>query len=267
MNSRTSQVAGRPSGSLPTGRDAMMKTQPISAKSVQRKARLAGLLYVFVIVGGAFAEIFVRGRLVVHGDPAATARNILAHQLLYRMGFAVEVLYCACVVPLALIFYDLFKVVNKSIALLDVFFSLTGNTIESVSLLAHLAPILLLGGASYLRGFTPEQLQSAAYTSLQLFESGFAICLIFFGFDLLAVAYLILKSTFFPKVIGVLLAIEGVLYLVNSFADFLAPGFATRVLPLLKISAIAEVAFALWLLIRGVNVQRWMEQAGVAEEI
>jgi Domain of unknown function (DUF4386) len=240
-------------------------TQRIAEASPRLKARIAGGLYLIVIVGGIFAEIFVRGRLVVDGDAAATAHNIMAHELLYRMGFAVEVFYCVCVVPLALIFYDLFKVVSKRIALLDLLFGLTGNVVESISLIAFFAPLVLLGGGHYLSAFTTEQLQAAAYVSLKLFEYGFAICLVFFGFDCLMMAYLIIRSIFFPRIIGVLLAIEGLCYLINSFANFLAPAFAARFFPVLAASAIAEISLCLWLLVMGVNVQRWKEQAAAAE--
>jgi hypothetical protein len=114
----------------------------------QLYARIAGGLYLIVIVGGIFAELFVRGRLVVHGDAAATAHNIQTHELLYRLGFVVEVFYCACNIPLALIFYKLFMV-NKNVALMMLFFDLVSNTIESVSLLAHFAPLVLfLGGTT-----------------------------------------------------------------------------------------------------------------------
>jgi hypothetical protein len=173
----------------------------------QLYARIAGGLYLIVIVGGIFAEIFVRGRLVVHGDAAATAQNIQAHELLYRSGFVVEVFYCACNIPLAVIFYKLFKVVNKNVALMMLFFDLVSNTIESVSILAHFAPLVLFRGGHYLNAFTTEQLQAAAYFSIQLFEHGFAICLVFFGFDCFTMAYLIVNSKFFPRPIGVLLGI------------------------------------------------------------
>jgi hypothetical protein len=237
----------------------------IREASPRLQARVAGFLYLIVIVGGIFAEIFVRGRLVVHGDAAATAHNILAHELLYRLGFAVEVFYCAaCNVPLTLIFYNLFKVVNKNVALLMVFFDLVVTAIESISMLAHFAPLVFLGGGHYLSVFTVEQLQAAAYMSLQLFEHGFAISLVFFGFDLLLLAYLILRSTFFPRLIGVLLAIEGLGYLINSFAAFLAPGLQARIFPYFMATGIGEVALCLWLLVMGVNVQRWKEQASVA---
>ena len=232
--------------------------------SPRRKARIAGGLYLVVIVGGFFAEVLVRGKLVVHGDPAATAHNIMAHQLLYRWGFVVELFYLVCNVPLALLLYDLFKVVNRTVALLDLGFGLLSTAIEAISLLGHYAPLLLLNGGHHLSAFTAEQLQAASYLSIQLFEHGFAICLVFFGFDCLTMAYLIVRSTFFPRIIGVLLAIEGLFYLMNSFANFLAPTIADRVFPFLAASAIAEILMCLWLLMMGVNEQRWKEQAHAA---
>ena len=163
-------------------------TDRIAQAQPRLYARAAGALYLIVIVGGTFAEMYVRGRLVVHGDAAATAHNIQAHELLYRLGFVVELFYCVCNVPLILSLYKLFKVVNKNVALMMVFFGFVTNAIESVSLLAHFAPLLLLGSGHYLSAFTAEQLQAAAYLSVQMFEHGFAICLVFFGFDCLTMA-------------------------------------------------------------------------------
>jgi hypothetical protein len=122
-----------------------MMTDRIAQARPRLYARIAGALYLIVIVGGVFAQVLVRGRLVVHGDAAVTAHNIQAHELLYRLGFAVEVLYCLCNVPLMLLLYKLFKVVDKNVAWMMVFFGLLTNAIESVSLLAHFAPLLLLG--------------------------------------------------------------------------------------------------------------------------
>lgn len=240
-------------------------TKRITEMSPRLLARIAGLLYLIVILGGIFAEIFVRGRLVVHGDAAATAHNILAHETLFRSGFAVELFYCAaCNIPIIVIFYNLFKVVNRNITLLMVFFDLVTTAIESVSLLAHYAPLILLGGGHHLGAFTAEQLQAWAYVCLELFEYGFAISLVFFGFDCLAMGYLIFRSTFLPRFIGVLLAIEGLGYLVNSFALFLAPALQSRIFPYFMATGIAEVALCLWLLVMGVNVQQWKEQASAA---
>jgi hypothetical protein len=227
-------------------------------------ARTAGFLYLIVIVGGIFAELIVRGRLVAHGDAAATARNILAHQMLYRWGFAVELFYCVCNVPVTVIFYNLFKVVNRNVTLMMVVLDLVVNTIESVSLLGHYAPLLLLNGGHHLRAFTPEQLQGLSYLSIELFEHGFAIALFFFGFDCFAMAYLIYKSTFMPRIIGALLAIEGVGYIVNSSALFLAPTIQPHIFPYFAPTALAEIALCLWLLVMGVNVERWKEQASAA---
>jgi uncharacterized protein DUF4386 len=230
----------------------------------RRYARIAGGLYLIVILGGTFAEILVRARLVAHGDAAATAHNIQLHELLFRSGLVVEVFYCACNVPLILILYSLFKVVNKNVALMMVSFAFIADAIESVSLIAHVAPLELLGHGHYLGAFTAEQLNAAAYFSVQLFEQGFAISLVFFGFACLTMAYLIVHSTFFPRIIGVLLAIEGLGYLINSFCLFLAPALQARIFPYFSATAIAELALCLWLLVKGVNVQRWTQQAGVA---
>jgi hypothetical protein len=230
----------------------------------QLYARIAGALYLIVIVGGTFAELFVRARLVVPGDAAATAHGIHVHELLFRLAFVVEVLYCACNVPLILILYNLFKVVSKNVALMMALFAFAADAIESVSLLAHFAPLELLGYGHYLRAFTVEQLEAAAYFSVQLFEQGFAISLVFFGFNCLTMAYLIVHSRFFPRIIGILLAIEGLGYLINSFSLFLAPAMQARIFPYFSATAIAEVALCVWLLAKGVNVERWREQAGIA---
>jgi hypothetical protein len=152
--------------------------------------------------------------------------------------------------------------VNKNVALLMVFFDLVVTAIESISLLAYFAPLVFLGNGHYLSAFTVEQLQAATYMSVQLFEIGFAMSLVFFGFDLLLLSYLIVKSTFFPRIIGVLLAIEGVGYLINSFALFLAPALQARIFPYFAVTALAEIALCLWLLVTGVNEQRWKAQAG-----
>lgn len=243
---------------------AFVMKQPTIETSPKLKARIAGFLYLIVIVFGAFAELGVRARLVVPGDPTVTAQNIMAHQTLYRLGFAAEVFYLACNVPLIVIFYGLFKVVNQKIALLEAILGLVSTAVEAVSLLAHYAPIVILGGASYLSAFTPAQLQAASYLSLQLFEVGFAICLVFFGFDCLALGYLIVHSNFFPRIIGVALAIEGLGYLVNSFTLFLAPAWQARIFPYFTVTALAEVALALWLLVMGVDEPRWRAQARAA---
>jgi hypothetical protein len=228
----------------------------------QLYARVAGALYLLVIVGGIFAELFVRARLIVHGDAAATAYNIRAHDLLYRLGFVVEIFYCLCNVPLIFILYQLFKVVNRNVALMMVLFALLADAVESISLVAHVAPLEILGRETSLHEFAAGQVEALAYLALQMFEYGFAISLVFFGCACLAMAYLTVNSWFFPRVIGLLLAIEGVGYLINSFSLFLAPALQASLFPYFAATAVAELALCLWLLVRGVNVQRWKAQAG-----
>ena len=237
----------------------------IAEASPRLKARIAGVLYLIVIVGGIFAELFVRSALIVRGDAAATAANILAHEQLYRLGFAAGIIILVCNVPLAVIFYDLFKVVNRSVSLLVAFFILVGTAIESGNLLNHFAPLIFLGGGGYLSPFNAEQLQTLAYASLRLQAVGFTMCLVFFGFYCLLTGYLVFRSTFLPRILGVLLAIGGLCYLTNSFAYFLWPEFASRLFPAILVpSGIAELSLSLWLLAVGVNVQRWKEQASAA---
>lgn len=228
--------------------------------SIKKTARIGGLLYLVVIMGGIFAEVFVRGRLIVHDDAAATAHNITAHEMLYRLGFAVEIFYCACNIPLALIFYKIFKPVNKDLTYLVVFFSLVGTAIEGVSLIAHFAPLIFLGNGHEWAAFTPAQLQAWAYTSLRFFETGFSIALVFFGFYCISMGCLIFRSGFMPKIIGVLLSFQGLCYLVNSFANFLSPALATKIFPVLAVAGLGEISFCLWLLIKGVNAERWKEK-------
>ena len=226
-------------------------------------ARMAGVLYLIIIVGGIFAEIGVRARLVVQGDPAATAHNIAAHELLYRFGFAVQLFYLLCAVPIKVLLYDLFSIVNRPTAILMIFFSLLGTAVEAATLLLHYVPLVLLGKAAYLNPFTPEQLQGASYLSLRLFETGFSIALAFFGPFCILLGSLILRCTFFPRVVGGLLVIQGSLYLINSFANFISPAVGARVFPFLAISGLGEVSFCLCLLVLGVNAQRWSAQAGL----
>lgn len=229
--------------------------------SPQIYARVAGLLYLIGIVAGFYAEIFVRGGLVVANDAAATAHNIITHELQYRLGFAAELIEVLCNVPLMLIFYELFKVVNKRAALLVVFFGLVGTAIESVNLLNHLAPLTLLGGGRYLSAISGVQLQAQSYLSLKLFDLGFAISLVFYGASILFLGYLIFRSSFLPWIIGVLLVFEALCYVANSFALFIVPGIAQVVFSVLAVSFIGEFSLCAWLLVMGVNVPKWEEKA------
>jgi Domain of unknown function (DUF4386) len=166
----------------------------------------------------------------------------------FRLGFAAEIIASACNIPLAVIFFDLFRVVSRRVSLLVVFFMLMGTAIETVALLNRFAPLIILKGGNYLSAFTAEQLQGAAYTSLQLYEFGFTIALVFFGFYCLSLGYLVFRSAFLPRIIGVLLAIGGLSYLISNFANFVSPAFAAHLFPyILVFPGLGEGSLILWL--------------------
>ncbi len=248
-----------------TGDSKVMKW--IAGASPRHLARIAGGLYLINIVGGFFAIGYVSAALVVPGDAATTTHNILAHELLYRLGLVAHMIIIACNIPLALIFYELFKVVNRRLALLVVFFTLVGTAIEGANLLYQFVPLMILGGGHYLSVFTPEQLQALAYMPLDLQAISYNIQQVIYAGYLLVAGYLVFRSTFLPRVIGVLMAIGGLCYLTYSFADFLAPGFAAHLVPYIQVpSGLAELSLCLWLLVMGVNVTRWEAQARRALE-
>jgi hypothetical protein len=232
--------------------------------SPRRLARLAGGLYLVNIVGGFFA-IGVVPLLLIGPDPAATAQNIQAHEFLYRSGIAAHLLVVLTNIPLAVIFYELFKVVNRRLALLDAAFILVATAVEAAGLVNQFAPLILLGGGPYAAEVPAGQLQALAYLPLQLSDADYVVHTIFFGFDILCMAYLVLRSTFLPKAIAILLAVDGVAYLLYGFGELLAPEFAGQLVPWIQLPAlVGEGALCLWLLIKGLDEQRWNNQASAA---
>jgi hypothetical protein len=219
-------------------------------------------LYLAIIVLGIFAEAIVRSPLIVRDDAAATAKNILASESRWRLAFAGTLVMLVCAVGVALVMYVLLRPVNRNIALLAVFFNLVSISIEGINDLFHLTAVLLLGDATSLKTFEPRQVQTLAYFSLRLFGHGYGISLVFFGFWCIVTGYLIFKSTFFPRVLGVFMAIAGVCYEINSFALFLSPVLARALFPGIVLPAgLAELALCLWLIVVGVNVPKWEAKA------
>ena len=237
----------------------------VEGTSPRQLARMAGALYLINIVGGAFAITIVPAMVLVAGNAAATAHNIQTHELLYRSGLVAHVLVTVTNVPLALIFYELFKVVNRRLALLDAFFILVATAIEAAGIVNQFAPLVLLGSGPYASALPATQLQALAYVPWNLSSNEYSLHTVFFGFDIITAAYLVFRSTFLPRAIGVLLAIDGLAYLVYSFTFFLAPGLAAQLVPWIQFPAlIGEGSFCLWLLVVGVNVERWEKRASAA---
>lgn len=230
--------------------------------SPRHTARLAGLFYLITALAGGFAEIGVRGRVIVSGDAAATARNILSSEGLYRLGFVADIVAGAAYVVVTLLLYRLLKPVDRSLSLLAAFFSVVGIAIGGVAALGHLAPLLLLKGADYLAPYNIDQLQAMALLSLKLHAQGYLICLVFFGLYEALLGYLIFRSTFLPRTLGVLVGIAGLAFLTNSFALFLSPALGSALNPfLLALDGLGEISLTLWLIVMGVNVTKWEERA------
>jgi hypothetical protein len=234
--------------------------------SPQRYARLGGVLYLAIIVLGAFAEGLVTNKLVVSGDAAGTAHNILASAGLWRLGVAGDFIVVLCAVPLLWIEYLLLRPVNKQLVLLAVLFNLVSLAVEAVSKLFLLAVMPTLGNAEHLRAFDPQQLQALASLAIKSHDIAFNIALIFFGFTCLVNGYLIFKSGYLPRFVGVLLQIAGVSYLIACFAALFAPAFADLIVPAILLPPlIGELSFCLWLLVKGVNVAKWNERVGIRQ--
>src|SRR5437016_10411278 len=232
-------------------------TQHITKTSPRFLARMAGLFFLLTILGGIFAQGFVSERLIVFGDATATATNILTHKSLFQLGFAVYLIEMACQVALTALFYDLLKPAGRSVSLVAAFLGLAGCVIKTVSRLFYIAPLFILGGAHYLSAFNSEQLQALALLFLKVNDHGAGIALVFFGFYALLTGYLIFRSTFLPRILGVLSVFGGL-----GWLTFLYPPLGHRLFPYLAaFGLLGAASLILWLLVFGVNEQRWKEQA------
>jgi len=229
--------------------------------SPQVYARIGGVLYLIIIVIGFSSEFFVREKLVVSGDVTATANNIMASESLWRITIAGALILLVCSIALTLILYVLLRPVNKTLALLAVFFNIVEFPIEAASKLCLFAALFLSGNADYLKAFEPRQLHALVQISLKLHDYGFGIDLVFFGFACLVYGYLLFRSGYFPRTLGVLMAIAGLSYLTNSFTLILAPAYAGTISLILVLALIGELSLCLWLMVKGVDEQRWKEQA------
>jgi hypothetical protein len=222
-------------------------------------ARITGVVYLLYFLTAILGEYFMRG-IVVGGDAAATAKNILAHQPLFRLGLATGLIATGSYIVVTGLFYGLFKHVNRSLSLVAAFFSLVGCAIMAFASLFQLAPFVVLRGSSYLGVFKVEQLQALALMFLELNAQAGNICLVFFGVYCLLIGYLIFRSAFLPRILGVVMALAGL-----GWLSFLSPPLGNHLSPYnLVLGFLAELSLMLWLLVKGVNVQRWKEQASAA---
>jgi hypothetical protein len=238
---------------------AVMTERRAAEASPRIKARMAGVFYLLEGLPAVFQQVVI-SRLIVSGDAAATAANVQANELLFRVWFAAALLAVAFHIAYTVLFYELFRPVNRTIALLAAAVSLVACALQASAALFQLVPLLVLGGGGSSGAFTQEQAQGLALLFLNLHTQAFNIYLIFFGFWLIPTGYLILRSTFFPRLIGVLLILDGL-----GWVMVLWPPLATALYPVISVvAALGEIPLVLWLLVVGVNEQRWKEQASKA---
>ena len=236
---------------------AALTIRPVALSSPKLKARLAALFYLLTIVTGIIAQGFISERLVVSGDAAATAANIVGNESLFRLGFTIYLSEMAAQIAMTVLFYELLKPVNKSVALLSAVFGLVGCTIKTLARLFYVAPLIVLGGASYLSVFDADQLKSLALLFLDVNDRAAAMALAFFGFQGVLEGYLILKSTFLPRFLGVFSLVGGL-----GWLTFLVPPLGYQLFLIVAgFALLGSIATILWLFIVGVDENRWKEQS------
>ncbi len=224
-------------------------------------ARVAGFLYLILMVSGIFSYMFVNSRLIVPGDTATTINNIMASESLYVSGIVSWLISQTVFILLVYVLYKLLKPVNKNHAFLMVMFVLVAVPISFINELNKFAALLLLSGADYLTAFDVGQLQALVPLFLDLHEYGIHINSMFFGLWLLPLGYLVFKSGYIPRILGILLMIGWFGYMLEFFTFFLFPDFNAAIEPVFTITGIGEFLLVLWLLIKGVNVEQWKKRA------
>ncbi len=229
----------------------------ISETSPLILARVAGFLYLFSMPFAIFSIMYVPSILIVPGDAATTANNIMASESLFRSGIVSSLINQMIFILLVLVLYKLLKPVNKNHALLMVILWLVGVPIAMLNELNQFAPLLLLSGADYLIALDADQLHAQMMFFLDLYDDGILIAQIFWGLWLFPLGYLVFKSDFLPRILGILLIIACFGYVIESFTIFLLPNFKGIAL----YTFWGELLFPLWLLIKGVNVEQWKKRA------
>ena len=227
----------------------------IAEASPRLTARLAGAFQFAEALAATFGQVIILDRLIVSGDAAATAANILGKEHLFWLGFALSIIGVVFHIAWALLMYELLRPVNRSLSRFAAFIVLVACAVQTVTCLFYLAPLPLLQSGSAFTALTPAQLQALAFMFLKLNAYAFDIYLVFFGLWCVLTGYLIFKSTFLPRVLGVLLIISGL-----GWVIYLLPPLAHRLFPFIAAaSALGEIPLEFWLIVMAVNAQRWKE--------
>lgn len=233
--------------------------------SIQKTARFAGVLYLIITVAATIAHFYVPSNIIVPGDAAATANNIINNETLFRFGaIGGELIVLLSEIILSMVLYVILKPVNKTLSLLAAVSRLAMTTIHGLNLINYFFVLLLLGGG-YSTVFATDQLQALVTLFLDAHSYGFTIGIAFLTIHVFILGYLIFKSGYFPKILGILFIAAGFGYLIDSFALLLSTSYETTPGFIAAVIAISEIAFPVWLLIKGVNLEGWKKRALGAE--
>lgn len=237
-------------------------TNHTTETSPRTYARMVGGLYLLLFIAGPFAFFLGRTSVVVPGDPTATVANLMASESVFRTGLVAESIIVLVEIVLTALLYVLLKPVSRPFALAAAFARLAEAIVQAVNLLTGLPALLLLGGTGYLTVFEPDQVGALVMLFVDMNAFMILVWGLIFGFHLLLLGYLVYKSGFWPGVLGLLLLLAGLSYLAQSYGHLLAPQYddllATVVVAL---SVPGELAFTVWLLWKGLDVERWAERA------
>jgi hypothetical protein len=223
--------------------------------SIKNPGRFAGLLYVLVSIVGFFAMGYVPDKLIVHGNAAATANNIAAHETLFRLGIAAELVGQAGFIFVALALYDLLKGVNRRNASVMVILIVVSVPIAFLNELNSIAALLLMRGADFLSIVEKPQRDALAMLFLKLHGQGFVVSELFWGLWLFPLGLLVFRSRFLPRFLGVWLGFAGFAWVILSLTGILLPQYQDKVNTYLQSAIVGEIAFMLWLLIKGAKPQ------------
>ena len=232
-----------------------MKTIEVNNKSIQRMAKIAAGLYLLITVFAIYTHFFVPGELIVAGDATLTANNIAANQGLFRGGIFSELIILLSEVVLTIILYIIFKPVSKTLSLISAVSRLVMTTIHGFNVLNSIFVLILLSGAGYLSVFEPEELNALVMFFLDGHTYGFGLGIVFLGLHAILLGYLIYVSGYFPKVLGILFGLASLGYFIDSFSLLLIPNYVPGQVFIAIPIALAEIAFPLWLLFKGVNLE------------
>jgi len=219
----------------------------------KKAARIAGFLYFIYFITSVIATFFGN---FVFVDAPATLNTMIAHESSFRTGLVISLFSVVFFLLAAWALYVLLKPVNKNLALLFLLLNLGGFVIWCLSTLNLFAGLLFLSGADYLKVFQPDQLQAQAMLFVNLYKNGTVIAQIPYGIWLFPLGYLVFKSGFLPKILGIFLIADFFGQLIFVMQRFLLPGYAAISYPCLAVGFIAELSLTLWLLIKGVKDQK-----------